>query len=205
MKSVLGLVVVVLVGGCAVEAGDPVGSAGDYARGTFCGGFAGFPCPEGYTCVDNPRDGCDPEAGGADCGGICRRTRREPCEHGRGIDYISNSPEECAAILFLCAAPAVPFFNDCGCGCRDTTECDDPNRSYVSRDPAECAVIRFTCASGAGFSDACGCGCLIDGGGTACGPSTCAAGQVCCNASCGICTEPDGFCTQQACEPVPEG
>lgn len=38
---------------------------------TFCGGIAGFPCPDGETCVDDPNDGCDPNNGGADCGGIC--------------------------------------------------------------------------------------------------------------------------------------
>jgi hypothetical protein len=38
-------------------------------------------------------------------------------------------------------------------------------------------------------------------GSVACGPRTCPAGQVCCNESCGICTEPGGFCTQQFCEP----
>ncbi len=37
----------------------------------FCGGFGNLPCPEGFVCVDNPRDDCDPAAGGADCGGIC--------------------------------------------------------------------------------------------------------------------------------------
>jgi hypothetical protein len=40
--------------------------------------------------------------------------------------------------------------------------------------------------------------------GVACGPKTCAAGQICCNASCGICTPPDGFCTQQLCN-EPDG
>lgn len=39
--------------------------------GQLCGGFAGFQCPEGKTCVDNPNDGCDPKKGGADCSGIC--------------------------------------------------------------------------------------------------------------------------------------
>jgi hypothetical protein len=34
---------------------------------------------------------------------------------------------------------------------------------------------------------------------TPCGPATCGDGLVCCNASCGICTKPDMFCTQQAC------
>ncbi len=37
----------------------------------FCGGFGNLPCPEGFTCVDDPRDDCDPERGGRDCGGIC--------------------------------------------------------------------------------------------------------------------------------------
>lgn len=37
-----------------------------------CGGIAGIPCPEGKTCVDDPRDDCDPKRGGADCPGICK-------------------------------------------------------------------------------------------------------------------------------------
>lgn len=36
-----------------------------------CGGFTGKACPEGLFCYDVPDDGCDPENGGADCGGIC--------------------------------------------------------------------------------------------------------------------------------------
>lgn len=36
--------------------------------------------------------------------------------------------------------------------------------------------------------------------GVPCGGATCEPGMVCCNASCGICTPPDGACTQQACE-----
>jgi hypothetical protein len=34
----------------------------------------------------------------------------------------------------------------------------------------------------------------------ACGKATCAPGLVCCNPSCGICTEPGGVCIQLACE-----
>jgi len=41
--------------------------------GQFCGGIAGIPCPEGFVCVDVPGDGCDPQHGGADCAGRCRR------------------------------------------------------------------------------------------------------------------------------------
>jgi len=36
--------------------------------------------------------------------------------------------------------------------------------------------------------------------GPACGKINCAHGEVCCNASCSICTPPDGMCTQQICE-----
>jgi hypothetical protein len=36
-------------------------------------------------------------------------------------------------------------------------------------------------------------------GGGACGKSTCAAGQVCCNSSCGICTEPGKGCIKMFC------
>jgi hypothetical protein len=42
----------------------------------FCGGFAGFPCPTGLTCIDNPNDGCDPQRGGADCAGMCVREEK---------------------------------------------------------------------------------------------------------------------------------
>ena len=41
--------------------------------GQFCGGFAGIRCPEGFTCVDNPCDDCNPKTGGADCGGLCKQ------------------------------------------------------------------------------------------------------------------------------------
>jgi hypothetical protein len=41
----------------------------------FCGGIAGIECPDKLICVDDPRDDCCPEAGGADCGGMCVRPR----------------------------------------------------------------------------------------------------------------------------------
>lgn len=42
----------------------------------------------------------------------------------------------------------------------------------------------------------------VDGGlpGEQCGANLCGPGLVCCNASCGICTAPDGACIQIACE-----
>jgi hypothetical protein len=41
---------------------------------SYCGGFKDFTCEDGYDCVDNPVDGCDPEHGDAHCGGVCVET-----------------------------------------------------------------------------------------------------------------------------------
>jgi len=57
----------------AAVAGTSVQTEGECSQELpdFCGGFAGFPCPDGFTCIDDPTDDCDPNNGGADCGGIC--------------------------------------------------------------------------------------------------------------------------------------
>jgi hypothetical protein len=132
--------------------------------GEFCGGIAGIPCAEGSTCADDPNDQCDPNQGGADCGGICQQegTKKKSCTGKEpGYTYVSRDPAECPAILFTCPDGQSAFFNDCGCGCT-TNACNynDPSRTYVSQDPEQCAVIRFTCPEGqSAFFDDCGCGC----------------------------------------------
>ncbi|KAK4672069.1 hypothetical protein QC763_0000070 [Podospora pseudopauciseta] len=40
----------------------------------------------------------------------------------------------------------------------------------------------------------------LDARETKCGTAVCAAGMVCCNASCNLCTRPDMMCTQQVCQ-----
>lgn len=129
-------------------------------RKQFCGGIAGLPCPEGLICVDDPKDSCDPDQGGADCGGICVKDRCPP--PGPNLSYVSRDPTECLAITFLCIEGFTQFFNECGCGCERTgkNNCNKPHRRYISRDPAQCAAIRFFCEPGLQpFSDECGCGC----------------------------------------------
>lgn len=44
----------------------------------MCGGIAGFQCPVGQICVDDPNDGCDPANGGFDCSGICSYEIKSP-------------------------------------------------------------------------------------------------------------------------------
>ncbi|HLL52138.1 MAG TPA: hypothetical protein VK447_01245 [Myxococcaceae bacterium] len=93
--------------------------------GEFCGGFAGFGCPEGLSCADDPNDSCDPTQGGADCGGICvepgkdkkdKKPKKDECEVPERI-YISEDPETCATLRFFCETGFEPFSDECGCGC----------------------------------------------------------------------------------------
>ena len=36
-----------------------------------CAGLLGLACPGEYQCIDDFRDDCDPQNGGADCPGLC--------------------------------------------------------------------------------------------------------------------------------------
>jgi hypothetical protein len=104
----------------AAAAGVAVSAKGEckieVPQGPFCGGFAGIPC-EGGKCVDDPTDDCDPQHGGADCGGIC---------------VCAQNP--CAAVLCLqgtqcvqhgCSASCEPIDDGCG-GCGAGSYCCDP-------------------------------------------------------------------------------
>ncbi|AKJ06067.1 hypothetical protein ATI61_110188 [Archangium gephyra] len=91
--------------------------------GQFCGGFAAIQCPEGLVCVDDPNDSCDPSTGGADCGGICvkgtsQTAEKKKCDYNDPTRfYAARSPEECAAVTFICVEGQTAFFDECGCGC----------------------------------------------------------------------------------------
>jgi hypothetical protein len=65
----------------------------------FCGGIASFPCPGAGQCVDDPTDDCDPDNGGADCGGQCAcpgdKITARACEPGTHFD---PSPRVCACV-----------------------------------------------------------------------------------------------------------
>jgi hypothetical protein len=90
-------------------------------QGQFCGGIAAIPCPEGFTCADDPRDDCDPNAGGADCSGICVKDKNGCRYDDPSRTYISRDPAQCATIRFMCKPGRQPFFDDCGCGCEPAT------------------------------------------------------------------------------------
>lgn len=80
-------------------------------------------------------------------------------------------------------------------------ECTQPDANYIATKD-QCMLIKFMCAPDSQpFFDDCGCGCAPseEPAGEPCGNNTCTDGNVCCNASCGICTPPGGACIQLAC------
>jgi hypothetical protein len=179
---------------CITTPCDPIPECvDDTPTSTFCGGFAGFPCPGSGECVDDPSDDCDPEMGGADCGGICTCEVLGLCV--TGFEW-NSSPEVC---------DCTPIENPC-----NLIDCM-PGNTCVVRD-GEAVCIPTT---GGGTNPCAFTLCPVNtdcverdgeavcipttGGGEQCGDVTCGAGQVCCNASCGICTPPDSACIQIAC------
>jgi hypothetical protein len=64
-----------------------------------CGGFAAFTCPGAGVCEDDPRDECDPENGGADCGGVCVCSAQGGCAPGETWDA-----ESCACVEYAADA-----------------------------------------------------------------------------------------------------
>jgi hypothetical protein len=234
----------------------------DCSEPAFCGGIAGIRCPAGQECVDAPGDGCNPENGGADCGGICvpatdpcatvrcrAGTRCEVNDEGQAECVPDPTSDPCAAVR--CRAGTVcqvneqggaecvlggPFCGgiaaftcpgigeciddptddcdatmggaDCGgvCICTQTASCppgtvfDESTKvcdCATAEDPNPCATV--LCPDGTRCDLHQGAPTCISDGSQDCGPTICSEGSVCCNFSCGICTQPGMFCTQQAC------
>jgi hypothetical protein len=105
---------------CAASAaGVSVDHQGECLSGTFCGGIAGIPCPQGEQCVDDPSDDCDPKNGGADCGGIC------VCPTNPCAAVLCPVGTQCVANG--CSASCEPPLGDDGCGgCPAGQYCCDP-------------------------------------------------------------------------------
>ena len=184
MVKWLVMVVALATFGCVAEQETDVSGYALNAAGAFCGGIAGIPCPAGYECVDDPGDGCDPAAGGADCGGVCQRNH---CTSA-GRTYVWHDPDSCAVGRFTCADGQQYFFDSqCGCGCETIDGC----------------AATGLCVAGYHWDEV-HCRCVRDqNGGARCGDRHCGRGEYCCNASCGICAPIDGGCIQIACAPAP--
>lgn len=93
--------------------------AAELAEQQFCGGIAGIRCPDGYTCIDDPSDSCDPNHDGADCGGVCVvNASASDCSPDPTKEYLLWDPTQCAAARFFCEGGSQAFFDECGCGCQ---------------------------------------------------------------------------------------
>ncbi len=152
-----------------------------------CGGIAGLPCPEGFACVDNPRDNCDPSQGGVDCSGICVRPDPTPCS------LIRCAPGRrcCPLCGGRCLLPEEPC-TEAVCGeadCNGVT-CD-PGHYCCNPSCQHCVALGELCTQEA---------CPPDPPvGEPCGGIICPVGELCCNVSCGICTVPGEVCAKIAC------
>jgi hypothetical protein len=103
----------------------------------FCGGIAGIPCPGQGRCVDDPSDSCDPNNGGADCGGLCTCVENVLCIKGSHFD---SSPSVCACVP---DAPPPPSCGGHSCGAGQY--CCNPSCGICA--PFGAACIQIACAS----------------------------------------------------------
>lgn len=139
--------------------------------------------------------------------------------------YRSDTTVDCdqTSSVFCGGIAALPCPGAGSCVDDPSDSCDPDNQGRDCGGVCECNAMA-ACVSGYAWDpspEVCGCvaaGCLnkaceqgtrcVDDGSGArcvsdgtleCGPNTCSDGLVCCNASCGICTPPDGACIQIAC------
>jgi hypothetical protein len=216
-----------LAGGVMSLAARGRGAAQSGEPGGMCGGIAGIQCPDGFECVD-VQDGCDPNAGGFDCPGICLPIDYNPCAAILCIEGTSCCPQ-CGGI---CVPHDVPCSEDlcisqscnqttCGSGeycCNESCSRCVPLGQGCTRElcppgppqgepcgASSCGPGEYCCNESCGICAPLGGGCIElyceppGDVGVPCGPTVCPVGQVCCNESCGICTPPDGVCIMLAC------
>lgn len=131
--------------GCQANPIEPertAGAAQADEQGNFCGGIANIKCPEGYQCVDDPTDNCDPKSGGADCDGICIPV--VDCDQP-DREYISNDPDECKSVMILCDSGMKGFADECGCGCEPLVAAQP-----VACGNAVCGTGKYCCNASCG-------------------------------------------------------
>lgn len=118
---ILGTTAVACAPGSPDEPGDESAGESEAGASLSCGGFAGIQCPAGKVCVDDPTDSCDPDNGGADCGGVCRGGKpvKNSCKSPNRT-YVGTSTEQCSLIRFVCAEGTEYFADACGCGCESS-------------------------------------------------------------------------------------
>jgi hypothetical protein len=182
----VGIVVSLLSAACSAStdsSGANTGDEQDVKALSKCGGIAGLTCSSGKTCVDDPSDSCDPEAGGRDCGGVCiNKATAKKCGGFAGVTCSTGS---------VCV-------DDPSDSCDPHTGGADCSGFCVHSSPsggdATCATVH--CSSGY-HCEVKG----INGGaigvcikGEPCGNTFCGDGEQCCNPLNGTCVLPGKVC-----------
>jgi len=108
-----------------------------------CGGFVGKACPDNLTCIDDPSDDCDPNNGGADCGGICVPDLKSDVPGFADLcpTDVPGTGDSCPADFVIgerCGYGSVCCCGDCFT--ETTCTCTDVNTF-------ECATIAIKCSA----------------------------------------------------------
>jgi hypothetical protein len=151
-------------------------------------------CAAGYHCVaKGNKASCEPDDPPAlDCSSVLCITGTVCENHPSGPRCVPQ-PAECTTDAD-CRLEA-NYCGGCSCLALATGEsgpsCSDPVQCFA--EPCSVSGNVASCVNGQ-------CAATAAPAGEKCGDVTCASGQVCCNASCGICTPPGYSCIQLACQ-----
>jgi hypothetical protein len=168
-------------------------SSSDCAAGSFCQkptgacGGTGTCALEPQLCSDifNPVCGCD------------GKTYANAC-FASAAGAIVASTGACPPVQTCGGIAGIPCPGGGKCVDDPTDDCDPNNGGADCVGICSC-IETVLCVQGFHFDSSPQiCGCVPDAPVT-CGGVTCPRGQVCCNASCGICTPPGVACPQIAC------
>jgi len=176
-----------LAGGVAAVLGRRGVAAQTEGPAITCGGLMGLPCPEGYVCLDDSSDSCDPATGGADCIGVCVAQLDDPC--------IAMTCLQGTICCPLCGGVCLPADVQCSEDVCASRQCNQ----------VTCGAGEYCCNESCSICAPIGAMCIElfcepeSEVGVVCGKTTCPPGQVCCNESCGICTPPGGMCIALFC------
>jgi hypothetical protein len=207
--------------GAAGDDGDGAGNAGEKCGARTCG--------EGLVCCNascgictKPDMACTQQAcddGGGGAGGVGDPGGSGGAGDGDGDPPTSPGPgcggiaaRECPG-LGSCVDDQTDSCDprnggaDCGgvCECRAVARCRAGQKWNASPEVCSCVGGDGDPGAGSGGSGDAGKGGGGDEAGTGgaeCGAVTCGDGEVCCNASCGICTKPGEGCIKKLCEPT---